>query len=215
MSQAERIPNLPSLLKFVELTNEFQQVKRAVLVRHEDRQENDLEHSGQLALIALYVCDTAKLPLNRGLVLEYALVHDLVEAYAGDTHFYDAAGRVDKKAREETARLKLQEKFPEFPRLHELIIAYEERHDEESKFVYALDKLLPILNIYLDNGRTWQVDGISFDALATHKAAPISVSPDIKAYYDQLLEILERNRHLFSNSSTGTPQRFLNTPKGK
>lgn len=211
---AERPQSIGDLLKFVKLTHEFQQVRRAVLVNSEERQENDLEHSGQLALIALYVCDTAKLPLNRGLVLEYALVHDLVEAYAGDTHFYDAAGRAGKKEREEAARLRLKQEFPEAQRFHELIEAYEAKADDESKFVYALDKLLPIVNIYLDKGRTWQVDGISFDALATHKAAPISVSLDIKAYYDQLLEILEQNKHIFSNSSTGIPQHFVNTRKG-
>lgn len=204
--------SIHELMKFVGLTHEFQQVRRAILVNHEQRQENDLEHTGQLALVALYVYDAAKLPLNRERILEYALVHDLVEAYAGDTHFFDLKGREDKKEREEKAHLRLRDEFPELERLHELIVAYEEKSDEESKFVYALDKLLPIINIYLDNGRTWQVDGITYDILTTHKTDPISLSPDIKVYYDQLVDILSENKHLFAKNSTGAPQHFVARP---
>lgn len=205
--------SIQELFKFVGLTHELQQVRRAVLVNGEDRQENDLEHSCQLALTALYLCDAATLDFDKGLVLEYSLVHDLVEAYAGDTHFYDAEGRLDKKEREERALKQLKAEFPEFRRLHDLIIAYEERSDDESRFVYALDKLLPILNIYLDQGRTWQKDGISFDVLETHKSKPISLSPEVKVFYDQLLVILEENKHMFSNSSAGVPLYFRSSHK--
>ena len=70
------------------------------------------------------------------------------------------------------------------------------------------------MNIYLDSGRNWQVENIGLDSLTTHKTAPISLSPDIKKYYDQLVEILERNRHLFPKSSKGAPQHFTDSTQG-
>lgn len=205
--------SLERLTGFVKLTHELQQVKRAILVNGENRQENDLEHSAQLALVALYICEVEKLSLDTKLVLGYALVHDMVEAYAGDTHFYDDNGKLAQKQREEKARERLKKEFPEFKKLHEWIEGYEARTDEESKFVYALDKLLPIINIYLDNGRTWRADGVGFNDLEGRKTAPISLSPEIKKYYDLLLEILRQNKHLFPSSSVGASKYFLTRPK--
>ena len=43
--------DLKELLKFVELTHQFQKIERTILIPKEERKENDLEHSAQLDLI--------------------------------------------------------------------------------------------------------------------------------------------------------------------
>ncbi|OGY10895.1 MAG: hypothetical protein A3E16_03240 [Candidatus Blackburnbacteria bacterium RIFCSPHIGHO2_12_FULL_44_25] len=198
MATAEQAQSLDELLRFVELTHRFQQVRRAILVKDENRPENDLEHTGQLALLTWYIINSQRLPLNTELALKYALAHDLVEAYAQDTSAYDEAGRQTKEAREAEASSRLMTEFPEFPELHTLISQYEARKDPESRFVYALDKLLGPLNIYLDNGRSWKTEGVTLEMLLTYKAPRIAISPEIQPYFETLIEVLKEHPELFT-----------------
>ncbi len=188
-----------SLTNFIKLTHAFQQIRREIFVTGEDRQENDLEHSGQLALVAWYIADSNKLPLDTSLVMKYALVHDLVEVYAGDTYiFADESYKSTKREREEAARIVLIEKFPEFPELHELILGYEHQINKEAEFVYALDKLLPAMNIYLDDGRTWRTKpDITFDRVRDYTYPKVAVSPDLEPYYARLVKILESDQSTY------------------
>lgn len=184
--------SLDRLLSFVTLTHQFQQVRRQMYVTGEDRYENDLEHSGQLALVCWYVAQSQKLNLDTDKLVKYAMIHDLVEAYAGDTYiFADADHLATKAAREEDAMHTLQQNFPEFGDLHELLHEYELRQTPESIFVYAMDKLLPVFNIYLDGGKTWKMkDAVTLERMLGQKSDKIALSPEVDHYYQQLVEIL-------------------------
>ena len=59
--------------------------------------------------------------------------------------------------------------FKEFDDLHILIEQYEKKQDAESRFVYALDKIQPVLNIYTDNGRTWREKNITLQMIIDNK----------------------------------------------
>jgi putative hydrolase of HD superfamily len=177
------------LLKFLDLMHELQLVKRAVLARAEDRYENDLEHSYLLAMLAWYVSRKGFPELNVDRILRYALAHDVVEAYAGDTPLY-SGNREEQRERETKARQKLRETFPEFPELHQAIDEYEARENREAKFVFALDKLLPVLINYQDGGRNWKPHGITLETLILRKAGDISVSPEVQPLFDGILECL-------------------------
>ncbi|PIP73288.1 MAG: phosphohydrolase [Candidatus Lloydbacteria bacterium CG22_combo_CG10-13_8_21_14_all_47_15] len=185
--------SLAHLLRFSGLMNDFRRVTRVVHANGEDRWENDVEHSYQLAMLAWYLCEAGDLPLDSDIVLKYALVHDLVEVYAGDTYIYsDPEELQSKPERERIAAARLKEELPEFGELHRLIEEYEERHNEESRFVYALDKLHPVLNIYLNDGRTWKEKNITFDMMLAQKRDKIAMSPEVAVYFDAILEILEK-----------------------
>ena len=80
--------SLKKVIDFVELLNRYRRVKRIVMVNKENRWENDIEHSYQLAMLAWYLLDSLKIKFNTDLVLKYALIHDIVEVYAGDTYCY-------------------------------------------------------------------------------------------------------------------------------
>lgn len=181
--------SLEDIFTFTEMLHEFQQIRRQVLVNGEDRQENDWEHSFQTAMLAWYIINASDgdLDLDTGKVLKFALAHDLVEVYAGDTPFQEAGE--DKEKREAKAAQRLQNEFPEFAALHSVIEAYEKNEQDEAQFVYALDKIIPLINIYMDGGRSWRKDGVTLEILQKHKKDKFNNSPQIEAYYEQLIEL--------------------------
>lgn len=191
--------NLSGILNIVRLLNQFRLVERSMRVNNAERFENDVEHSYSLAFLAWYIIADTKLDLDRDLVLKYALIHDLVEVYAGDTYFAaDEEERGTKVQKEKDAALRLEKEIPEFAELHELIEQYEAREDKESRFVYALDKIQPMLNIYTDGGRTWKEKGVTIDMLVEHKKEKVAVSPEIEVYFNDLIAILrEEEKVLF------------------
>ncbi len=194
--------NLQKLLSFVKLTQNFRDVEREIVFKKSGNKENDVEHSFQLAIVAWYLVDSHKFNLDTNKIVKYALVHDLVEVYAGDTpmnsqdHDYVAS----KGKREREAEQRITQEFTEFGEMVACIHAYEKKEDKESKFVYALDKLLPVLSIYLDQGHSWKVGKISLDMIIKSKTDKVALSPEIKKYFDELIEILHQEKdNLFSS----------------
>lgn len=186
-------PDLNKLLYFIDFLHKFQKVQRQILIRSEDRQENDLEHSGQLAIFGWYVIDSLQLELDSNLVLKYCLAHDIVETYAGDVFFYDTKNRKDKNEKEEKARLRIKSEFPEFADMHDAIEDYEHLVNDESKFVYALDKIVPILNIYLDNGRSWKMDKVNLKMLKDYKQEKVKTDKIVNDYFEQIIALLQKH----------------------
>lgn len=190
---------LKKLFSYLDLMHRFQSVDRQVYRRGEDRLENDVEHSYQLAMTAWYINDAEKLGFNSDLLLRYALVHDLVEVYAGDTYAYttDTDERASKQAREAAAAEQIEREFPEFPDLHETVHQYEKRDTPEARFIYALDKLLPTVNIYLDGGRFWHREGVTLQMIRDYKTSKIAESPEVVPLFEELVSLLEAQPALF------------------
>jgi len=190
---------LDKIFKFLEFTEKFRNIKRIVFTNNM-RGESDSEHSYQLALMAWYLIESENLDLDRDKAIHYALMHDLVEVYAGDTYFYaDKSQLDDKKEREEKAKQKILKEFPEFKSLGEVFDKYEDKNDKESKFIYALDKVLPVLNIFkIESGKGWRERKITMEMLINAKKPKVALSPEVKKYFDELIKILEDNKDLFS-----------------
>ena len=125
----------------------FSEVKRETL-------ESDTDHTVMLAVVACAV--TAKwLPeLDIGKVAQYALVHDLVEAYCGDisTSDFRAVDFGSKEKNEEEARHTMEIEFGAFPWLHKTIQEYEALSTPEARFIKTLDKAMPALIHNLNDG---------------------------------------------------------------
>lgn len=189
---------LHALLEFNSLLLQLQRVERVVYVPGTDRFENDFEHGYQLAMLAWYIIENDKLSFDKDLVLKYALVHDFVEVHAGDTYFYGTKEELgSKKEREAQAAVRLRKELPGFPDLHTYIEQYEEQKDAESRFVYVLDKIVPIMNIYRDKGRTWQEQNVSLAMLIEKKASIMEQVPELKSYFDEFVALLEKQPKLF------------------
>ncbi len=184
---------LSKIINFTKLLNKFRSVERVVLVNEKERNENDVEHSYYMAMLAWYIVNVNKLDLDINLVIKYALVHDFVEVHAGDTYIYSSEKThlESKEKREKEAAEKIKEDFSEFEDLHTLIEKYEKREDKESRFVYALDKIQPMINIYTDNGRSWKMNKVGLQMLLDHKKDKVAVSPEVKKYFEELIELLK------------------------
>ncbi len=185
---------LEKLLQFTKILSEFRAIERMIPVQGTDRFENDTEHSYDLAMLAWYIVSTTETNLDQDKVIRYALVHDFLEVYAGDTYIYskDAAHLASKHEREAAAIVKLRETLAEFPNLHETIASYETRSDAESRFVYALDKIEPILQVYLDQGKAWKKQKITRKMIIEQKQDKVALSPEVEPYFDELMKLLKR-----------------------
>ena len=73
---------LDKILSFAAFLNKFREVERQMKFSHNPRAENDAEHCWQLAVLAWYIISSHKLDLSLEKVLQYCLVHDIVEIYA-------------------------------------------------------------------------------------------------------------------------------------
>lgn len=189
---------LQALIDHLALLNTFRNTERVVYVPGQDRLENDLEHTCTLALAAWFLVDVLQLPYSKERVLELALAHDLVEIHAGDTFFYAPEEIKKQKAEKESEAQKLlQNNYPNWPRLHEVIEDYQTRSSDEAKFVAALDKILPIIHIMQDGGRIWREKHISLDDLERAKREKIAISPIIMPLFEELVTMLKKDEEKY------------------
>lgn len=152
---------LESVIALGKLTFLFGKVERAILYPDKTRSESDTDHTVMLGLVAIaYAKETAPY-LDVGKVAQFALVHDLVEAYAGDTptfglHHGDSA-LLEKAKREEEALRKIEDEYGTIlPHIPTLIREYEALSSKEARFVKALDKCMPIIAHILNEGASFK-----------------------------------------------------------
>lgn len=192
------------MLTFVKMLHDLQAVKRVVHVPGEDRMENDLEHSYLLAMAVWYAIDTFELPLNRDKAIRYALAHDMPEVYAGDTYIFskDENALATKKDREAAARAKLKETFPTVPSMHDAMESYENYADEEAVFVRSLDKVMPLIAIYLQDGRTWKEAEVSYTQILENKRTTTARSPEVLAFAEEIMALVDKDRSRYFGTRT-------------
>jgi putative hydrolase of HD superfamily len=197
-------PDIHRLIDFHKFLLQFQAIERRPLLPDEfnNRPENDTEHSYNLAMMAWFLCEYFP-QLDRDKVIRYGLIHDLVETHAGDTYIFDDDRMLNSKIdREAEALAQIKEDWIDFPELGQNIHDYEQRTDEESKFIYALDKVMPLIMIYIGEGKTWKKLNITLPQLHNQKIPKVSVSPEIAPFYDELYELLVQSEHYFAQSKT-------------
>ncbi len=191
---------LKNLESFMQLLHSVEKVKRVARLPDATEYSNTAAHSFQLALLAWYIVSSEKLELNLEKILTYALAHDLVEAYSGDTFAFDTEGQVSKKEREAEALMRIENEFPEYPQLINTIHEYELRENPESIFVYALDKLIDPLNSSMETTQSiWKDHSISQKQMHEYKDTKIAPSPLIAKYWNELTQKLSDNKAFFFN----------------
>ncbi len=130
--------------------------------------ETDTTHTVMLALLAASLAPLEAVPLHAERVLRFALVHDLVEVYAGDTNTTRALTpeqAVEKWRNEMRAFGRLSAELGYTGSVHgwilEAITDYEEQKEPEACFVRCLDKLLPRLTHLINGGSALRVQGVT------------------------------------------------------
>ena len=194
--QANRLLELQSLLV------QFLEIERLVFVpdgKYQDRFENDIEHSFNLAMLAWYLSQGYP-NLDKNKIIQFALIHDLVEVYAGDVM---AIGRTKeeenhKKLAEKNAFAKLKKNWPDFQDMTNAIDSYEKQDSPVSIFVKSLDKLAPLLLQILSKGKTWKFHNMSRQDIIIHKDEKTKNSPEIHAIWKELKKELFKHDEYFN-----------------
>ncbi|MCW1888461.1 MAG: HD domain-containing protein [Candidatus Moranbacteria bacterium] len=124
----------------------FAETYRANLIPATQNRESDTDHSFLLGILAASIAHKFYPTLDIGKITSYALVHDLVEVYAGDTVtiISDSSQKIDKQEREALALKRIKKEFDDtFSWIGNSIESYEKQDTPEARFIRVVDKLLP------------------------------------------------------------------------
>jgi 5'-deoxynucleotidase YfbR-like HD superfamily hydrolase len=190
------------ILEFQKLLKKFNQVQRdlASLPYGDKMHDNDVEHSYRAAMLCWMIIDEYKLKLDTNRVIKYALIHDLVEVYAGDMSMYKNYKQKDKEKRERKSFEKLKKDFPKQKTLWKLISDYEQRKDKESKFVYMIEKLEPVLAVLLSEKDHWKKRRLTMESFLERMQRKIkSIDTYAQIFNKEIVNYLKKNKKLFYN----------------
>ncbi len=139
------------------------------------RNETDAEHSWSLALFACAFAQSIDPTLDLGKVCQLAIVHDLVELFAGDVSVFSdqEAEHAAKPANEAAALQKIKANFPELPWLTNTLDEYEHQGTNEAKYVRAVDKYIAPILRSLDHGRYFKENRITLERFRAAIAVPL------------------------------------------
>lgn len=159
---------LKKQLDFLVEVDKMKNILRQTLIIDKSRRENDAEHSWHFALMAMTLFEyssSKEVDINR--VIKMALVHDLVEVYAGDTFAYDVVGYEDKQKRENEAADKLFSILPKDQELEfrSLWCEFDEMKTHDAMYANAIDRFHPFINNYKTEGYTWKLHKVTIDKI--------------------------------------------------
>lgn len=186
-----KAPQNNTVLEIIELSKllgDFGQIERVTKLP-DGSPESDSHHSFSLALISFELATQFAPELDTKKILLYSLVHDLSELVTGDINTLTASPEalLIKSQRDKAAATKVRNIFKNAPSILDAIEAYELKEDEESLFVYWIDKMTTIPTHFYDNGKNLRTLGI------TNKS-------DIQQWYQRTLDKLGRHKHAHTSA---------------
>lgn len=185
------VNRLEQQMRFLVEVDKMKSVYRRTILIDKTRRESDAEHSWHFALMAMLLAEYAdpeKVDCAR--VIRMALVHDLIEIYAGDTFAYDVQGNQDKRQRETEAADKLFALLPEdqAAEIRALWEEFDAMETPDAQYAAAIDRLQPFLNNYLTQGHTWGLGGVK-SAQVYERMDPIRVAlPGVWPFVDKMIQ---------------------------
>ena len=154
-----------------------------------NRKESSAEHSWSCLLIADLVIEYVNEPLDRLIVFEYLLYHDVVEVYAGDAKFNNPEEMRLKQEKEEKALEKISSFLPNSDRFQRIMSEYEHRKTRESEFAKAIDCIDSCIRNLNDENAS-NKDGFT-ESLIREKYQPhVSKFPITEELFERLMERL-------------------------
>ena len=191
----DRIDQIISFLKEID---KYKTIERKIWCTGSERTESDAEHAWHIAMFVMLFDKDLPENLDRLKMLKLALIHDLVEIYAGDIFIFDKDGRKNKKDREEKAAKILFSQLPDDlqKEFEELYKEYEAKETDESRFVHSFDKIQPILQNIITKGKTWRKFNVKYSALDDYKRKHVTHSNLTKKIYEKIMEEA-LNKNLF------------------
>ncbi|HHJ3187841.1 TPA: HD domain-containing protein [Vibrio parahaemolyticus] len=160
------------LALLIELDKLKSVLRRTRVKSAEGRLENSGEHSWHVALMAVLMEEHANAPVDICRVMKMLLIHDVVEIDAGDTFVYDTAASKEQAEKEIKAAERLFGMLPT-DQGQELLALWQEFEAAQSddakyaKYAKALDRLIPMLLNYHNNGQSWKENSVTREQALT------------------------------------------------
>lgn len=132
------------------------------------RRESVAEHTWNMALLAMLCHPHLEHAVNLEKALKMVLIHDLIEAEAGDIPFFEKSDRQDTKQAREIAAMKTISAILPIPASEEISLLWHEFEaisSPEARFVKALDNLEVQIQHNWADLSTWEP--IEFDLVYT------------------------------------------------
>ncbi|HCH0797203.1 TPA: HD domain-containing protein [Vibrio parahaemolyticus] len=163
----ERLEKQLALL--IELDKLKSVLRRTRVKSAEGRLENSGEHSWHVALMAVLMEEHANAPVDICRVMKMLLIHDVVEIDAGDTFIYDTAASKEQAEKEIKAAERLFGMLPtdQGQELLALWQEFEAAQSDDAKYAKALDRLIPMLLNYHNNGQSWKENSVTREQALT------------------------------------------------
>lgn len=157
-------PYSQGIIDIGKLVLTFARVNRVTLYEDGLRPESDTDHTVMLSVCACALASKLYPDLDLGKIAQYAIVHDLVEAYAGDTDSFGLKedARAVKEKREHSSMIKIQSEFDGvYPWIGSTIEDYETLSSKEARFVKTVDKAMSKITHVLNNGQYFKNRGLT------------------------------------------------------
>jgi putative hydrolase of HD superfamily len=186
--------NLKNQLRFLAVVDGMKQIFRQSMLIDGSRNENDAEHSWHFALMAMTLFEHCALDgVNIDRVIRMAIVHDLVEVFAGDTPAQDIAANIDKEDREREAADRLFALLP-FEQARDYRTLWEEfdaMETPDAVYASAVDRYQSFFLIHLGGtGSAW----VKFKATAERvRTRMLPIKAAIPSLWQWVEEAIEEN----------------------
>lgn len=167
-----------------------------------ERRENSAEHSWQVVLCALILAEHAAEPLDLLKVVKMLALHDTVEIDVGDTFHYDKAAQADLHEREAKAADRLFALLPKEQgrELKALWEEFEAKQTPESRFAAGLDRMMPFVLNFHNQGGTWLEYGLTKEQVLSVNWEIEAGLPELGRWIKKLVEEADK-KGFFADSS--------------
>jgi putative hydrolase of HD superfamily len=152
---------ISTLVEFLTDVERLKLIERKAYVSDKSRRENSAEHSWHLAVGLLTIAQELNLKIDLPKTLMMALIHDLCEIDAGDTPAFGP-----QRPDQHEAELRCIERLAGYdlkfaPSIRELWLEYEAQESLESRWVKVMDRVMPFIIHFSNDGLAWREQSVS------------------------------------------------------
>lgn len=196
-------------LEVLLMLDRLKSVERQNPLAHQNRRENTAEHSWSLALAVILFRRCAAEPIDLGHALSLAIVHDIPEAFVGDTFVYSDA--VTKRFEMERKAMEgFLDRSTDVPEVRDIVRwwqEYELTESPEGRYVLALDVLLPVFMNHrnLENS-SWNRHGVKAEQVTARIRKVQAWIPALAQMAQEAVNeaLATENPHEAADTSTAT-----------
>ena len=187
------------LLKQIDFLIEIDKLKtilRRNYISDGSKRENDAEHSWFFSIAAIVLSEHSNSNIDINKVVKMAIIHDIVEVYAGDTFIYDEEAKKNQKEKEKIASEKIFGLLPEDQKRYFLDLwnEFEENVSNESKFAKSIDRIAASILNLKSGGKAWIENNVDYKRVYEINSKIAEGSSDL---WDYIKGMLEENKKLF------------------